>query len=81
MDRKNSQTQIRIIDLFRKWRKCWYIYGQRMIAGKVKIKEYSDTVFPRNLNIFSKGNSNSKGLEEDVWLLESKYRCLRRATS
>lgn len=46
-----------------------------MIAGKVKVEEYSDIVCPGNLNIFSKGNSHSWGLEgrkHSCWI-EGKY--------
>lgn len=53
-----------------------------MIAVKVKV-EYSDIVSPRNLNIFSKGNSHRWGLEgEDTihnYWIEGK--CILREKS
>lgn len=63
--------------------KCWCTYSQRMIVGKVKVEEYSDFVFPRNINIFSKENSDSKDLkEENMWLLERRlHNCVLRENS
>lgn len=54
-----------------------------MIVGKVKVEEYSDFVFPRNINIFSKENSDSKDLkEENMWLLERRlHNCVLREKS
>ena len=54
-----------------------------MIVGKVKVEEYSDFVFPRNINIFSKENSDSKDLkEEKMWLLERRlHNCVLREKS
>lgn len=57
-----QSNQMRITDIFSLPLEMGGKYGciyiqQRMIAVKVKV-EYSDIVSPRNLNIFSKGNSH-----------------------
>lgn len=54
--RVNSNENYRFFLFLRKGRK---VFIAKMIAGKVKVEEYSDIVCPGNLNIFSKGNSHS----------------------
>lgn len=50
---------MKITDFFLFLRKGRKVFIAKMIAGKVKVEEYSDIVCPGNLNIFSKGNSHS----------------------